>query len=453
MTADGTRFTAHRMGRQRPPDAAAPGPLSALDRIVPDRLALVRTEFGRFGRQVSGYSLEHLLPEHGVDVARFMAGTEGTLAVTLGTTVRLVAPPPATVLVVLGYSDMVAAAEAVPAVLPHHPVTAEDLDARLVDVVRRRRGAAAVPDLPGGAGWLFVELGSPTEREARVRRTAGARATWTACSTGISATGVLVRRAPVDADLRVPAAKPLRNRSRLRLPARWRRPGHHSAPLRRGRQVPGRHHGCRRCHVSVVPGDPRREGLDHPPPTTRSAGCHGGAGWPGSAAADGEPGARPAGARRPGQAPACRDADRRSRAVLHRGSAPGRRGTAAAGRADRRGGLGNTHTRRVAARDTRMAAAPAGRDDRGSRSRTATTMPCSAGRPTASCSPTPGPMWPRWAAAAAWPGTSPWLPAVRALDEQAIVLADGFSCRTQLEQLSTRRGLHLAELLARRVER
>ncbi|MDQ2956540.1 MAG: 4Fe-4S dicluster domain-containing protein, partial [Actinomycetota bacterium] len=41
------------------------------------------------------------------------------------------------------------------------------------------------------------------------------------------------------------------------------------------------------------------------------------------------------------------------------------------------------------------------------------------------------------------------LPAVRAADRETIVLADGFSCRTQLEQLSDRTGQHLAELLAR----
>jgi Fe-S oxidoreductase len=40
------------------------------------------------------------------------------------------------------------------------------------------------------------------------------------------------------------------------------------------------------------------------------------------------------------------------------------------------------------------------------------------------------------------------LPAVRASDPSHVVLADGFSCRTQLEQLSDRRGIHLAELLA-----
>jgi Fe-S oxidoreductase len=40
------------------------------------------------------------------------------------------------------------------------------------------------------------------------------------------------------------------------------------------------------------------------------------------------------------------------------------------------------------------------------------------------------------------------LPAVRDLGPDAVVLADGFSCRTQLDQLAGREGQHLAELLA-----
>ena len=43
------------------------------------------------------------------------------------------------------------------------------------------------------------------------------------------------------------------------------------------------------------------------------------------------------------------------------------------------------------------------------------------------------------------------LPAVRSLPEDGVVLADGFSCRTQLTQLAGRNGLHLAELLAQRL--
>jgi Fe-S oxidoreductase len=43
------------------------------------------------------------------------------------------------------------------------------------------------------------------------------------------------------------------------------------------------------------------------------------------------------------------------------------------------------------------------------------------------------------------------LPAVRAAGAGATVLADGFSCRTQLDQLAGVHGTHLAELLASRL--
>src|SRR5919107_5734038 len=57
------------------------GVLDGLRTLVDGELAAIPTELGRFGRQVSGYSLEHLLPERGFDVARALVGSEGTLAV------------------------------------------------------------------------------------------------------------------------------------------------------------------------------------------------------------------------------------------------------------------------------------------------------------------------------------------------------------------------------------
>ncbi|MEV6866078.1 FAD-binding and (Fe-S)-binding domain-containing protein [Streptosporangium subroseum] len=141
--------------------------LIGLQRVVRDNLAVIRTELGRFRRQISGYSLEHLLPERGFDVAKAMVGTEGTWGVVLGAEVLLVEAPARTVLVVLGYRDMATAADAVPALLPHRPVAIEGIDARIVDVVRTRRGAGRVPPLPAGAGWLMVELGGDSEAELR----------------------------------------------------------------------------------------------------------------------------------------------------------------------------------------------------------------------------------------------------------------------------------------------
>ena len=168
LLADGRTFTASRNALAAPhmagPESAL---LSTLDTLVSQNLGLIRTEFGRFNRQISGYSMQHLLPENGMDLARMLVGTEGSLAVIQGATVRLVRTPAATALAVLGYPDMASAADAVPDLLAHHPVAIEGLDARLVDVIRARGRAATVPELPRGQGWLFIETAGASESQAR----------------------------------------------------------------------------------------------------------------------------------------------------------------------------------------------------------------------------------------------------------------------------------------------
>ncbi|WP_053203737.1 FAD-binding and (Fe-S)-binding domain-containing protein [Jiangella muralis] len=158
----GRRFTAGR-------DLDAVPGLSAL---VNGNLDVIRTELGRFSRQISGYSLEHLLPENGHDLAKALVGTEGTCGIVLRATVRLVETPPSPVLVVLGYPDMPSAADAVPALLTHRPLAMEGLDRRIVDTVRRGRGPSTVPDLPDGDGWLLVEVGTRDRADAVVREAA-----------------------------------------------------------------------------------------------------------------------------------------------------------------------------------------------------------------------------------------------------------------------------------------
>jgi FAD/FMN-containing dehydrogenase/Fe-S oxidoreductase len=157
LTASGERL---RLGEAAPSSRL----VDDLTTLVGGHLATVRTELGRFTRQVSGYSLEHLLPERGRDVARFLVGSEGTLGVVLGATVRLVEDAPHRALAVLGYPTMFDAADAVPSLLHHPLVACEGLDARIVDVVR---GRGAVPELPRGAGWLFAEVTGRSAEEAR----------------------------------------------------------------------------------------------------------------------------------------------------------------------------------------------------------------------------------------------------------------------------------------------
>lgn len=122
--------------------------IASLHRLAQDHLATLRTELGRFPRQVSGYALEHLLPERRFNLAKALVGSEGTLAVVLSATVRLVSPPPARALVVLGFRDTCAAADAVLALLDHRLLALEGLDQALTAIVTRPETRAAIDSLP-----------------------------------------------------------------------------------------------------------------------------------------------------------------------------------------------------------------------------------------------------------------------------------------------------------------
>ena len=157
IDGQGRRFTATTSHDSALHDV--PGLASLID----TNLAPIRTQLGRFKRQVSGYSLEHLTPEGRRNLAAMLTGSEGTLVLILSITVRLVPLPDAPVLAALGYRSMIEAADDVPALLAHSPLAVEGMDRRLVDVVRAHKGPGAVPALPEGEGWLLVEVGAPGE--------------------------------------------------------------------------------------------------------------------------------------------------------------------------------------------------------------------------------------------------------------------------------------------------
>ncbi|MDQ8702341.1 FAD-linked oxidase C-terminal domain-containing protein [Streptomyces sp. LHD-70] len=192
VTYDGHRMTLRKLSEEellRVIEAGGRrGEIHARLRDLRDaHLALLRTEFGRFPRQVSGYSLEHLLPERGFDPAAVLVGTEGTCAVVLAATVRLVPLPARRTLVALGFADLPAAGDAARHVLEHHPIACEGLGGDQVAALRRN-----VPDaepeklLPEGRGWLLCEFGysdsdiaaqdphSDEELAAALRRDTGA---------------------------------------------------------------------------------------------------------------------------------------------------------------------------------------------------------------------------------------------------------------------------------------
>ncbi|MGB6023268.1 MAG: FAD-binding and (Fe-S)-binding domain-containing protein [Ornithinimicrobium sp.] len=169
VTGDGRRLSLASPGPESAANKQVSGPegelIGRLDEIGRQHERLISRRFGTFSRQISGYAVQHLIGDRGVDAARLLAGSEGTLATTLEATVSLVDLPTATVLLALGFPGAPSAADSVPLVLPHRPLTMESINATLVDRLPHDvRRAATSAGLPQGRVWLLVEVpGESTE--------------------------------------------------------------------------------------------------------------------------------------------------------------------------------------------------------------------------------------------------------------------------------------------------
>jgi FAD/FMN-containing dehydrogenase/Fe-S oxidoreductase len=131
---------------------------------------LVRKRYPKIPRRVSGYNLDDLLPEKGFHVARALSGTEGTCALVLEATVRLVDWPPARALVVLGYPDQYSAADHVVEILEHHPIGLEAVDSSVTENLKKLGfNLDAFALYPEGGAWLLAEFGGQTSEEATER--------------------------------------------------------------------------------------------------------------------------------------------------------------------------------------------------------------------------------------------------------------------------------------------
>jgi FAD/FMN-containing dehydrogenase/Fe-S oxidoreductase len=127
----------------------------------------VRRQFPNIPRRVSGFNLNHLLPENGFHVARALVGTEGTCATVLEATCRLVESPPARVLLMIGWPDIYLCADHVPQIMEHGPIGLEGFDDIIVKASQRMGiNSEGLALLPEGGGWLLVEFGADTAAEA-----------------------------------------------------------------------------------------------------------------------------------------------------------------------------------------------------------------------------------------------------------------------------------------------
>ncbi len=139
---------------------------AGIRQIVERYGSVIRERYPKFGRRVSGYNLDELLPEKGCHVARALVGAESTLVTILEATLHLVPAPKKRTVVMLGFPDVVEATYGSVEALRLQPIACEVIDERLFDYVRQKGDEnASLAILPRGPAFLLVELGGDSREE------------------------------------------------------------------------------------------------------------------------------------------------------------------------------------------------------------------------------------------------------------------------------------------------
>jgi FAD/FMN-containing dehydrogenase/Fe-S oxidoreductase len=133
--------------------------------------SLIERRYPKIVRRISGYNLDQLIPgkDGRVNIARVLVGSEGTCVTILEAKVTLVFNQPERVILLLGYPDVYQAADHLMEVLEFKPIALEGIDYRLYENIQKKGGLHSehLNLLPEGKGWLMVQFGAGTQREAR----------------------------------------------------------------------------------------------------------------------------------------------------------------------------------------------------------------------------------------------------------------------------------------------
>ncbi|WP_255170405.1 FAD-binding and (Fe-S)-binding domain-containing protein [Natrononativus amylolyticus] len=192
VLADGTvtRFgevTVEEIGERADPSGDLEARIYAeFDRILSEEANAIDVAYPDLKRNVSGYNLDRLVAESrgeplpggeetgepgSVNLARALAGSEGTLAIVTEATVSLEAIPETKAVSLLCYRDLHDAMADVAPILEHDPAAVEVLDDVLIDLARGTAEFAPVTEiLPEGTNAvLLVEFYASDTDEGRER--------------------------------------------------------------------------------------------------------------------------------------------------------------------------------------------------------------------------------------------------------------------------------------------
>ncbi|MBX0303179.1 FAD-binding and (Fe-S)-binding domain-containing protein [Haloarcula salinisoli] len=138
----------------------------AVVHLLDDGAEAIEESYPRLKRNVSGYNLDRLLAEArgeygeagSVNLARLLAGSEGTLAIVTEATVALEPVPETKALALLTYDDLVTAMRDVEPILAHDPAAVEVLDDVLLGLAAETEEFGALVDdiVPGGTGAILL---------------------------------------------------------------------------------------------------------------------------------------------------------------------------------------------------------------------------------------------------------------------------------------------------------
>ncbi|WP_275737177.1 FAD-binding and (Fe-S)-binding domain-containing protein [Halorhabdus sp. SVX81] len=142
-------------------------------RILDEKTDTIDEVFPDLKRNVSGYNLDRLVEEAedgSVNLARLLAGSEGTLAIITEAEVSLEAVPETKSIALLAYEDLIDAMEDVSIILEHDPSALEVLDDTLLELAGKTEefGPLVAEMVPEGTGaMLLVEFYADSDEEGK----------------------------------------------------------------------------------------------------------------------------------------------------------------------------------------------------------------------------------------------------------------------------------------------
>ena len=161
VLADGSMA---RLERGRPPEHAGLRRIVAalLDELRPEAAAIAE-RWPAVRKNSSGYALPDFLRSG--DAIDLLVGSEGTLALLVGATLRLAPIPPCRGVALLEFESLEEAGSSIRSLLPLQPATCEMLDRTFLELVREAGADADYPLHEGLEAVLLVEVEGGTGEE------------------------------------------------------------------------------------------------------------------------------------------------------------------------------------------------------------------------------------------------------------------------------------------------